>query len=136
MTATTATATATATAGRHVDDVAPRTRDRVASMRSRTLPPSASAPSAPTDLAGSATSTTRIDLRWSDTSSDELGFRVLRCTGNRCSPVLAVATLPAGTTSWTDPGVVARTTYRYRVEAFNVAGSAASSVATVKTPRR
>ena len=81
-------------------------------------------------------SKTRIDLGWTDVSANESGFRVLRCVGKSCSNLVVVATLGSGATSWSDLTVQGNTTYRYRVDAYNAAGAASSSVVTVKTPER
>jgi hypothetical protein len=99
--------------------------------------PTATVPSAPTGLTATPVSATRVDLRWTDTSSNESGFRVERCTGAKCSAFTQVATVAAGGTSWSDTGTSAATSYRYRVQAFNATGfSAYTPTVTVKTPRR
>jgi hypothetical protein len=89
------------------------------------------APSAPTGVTASAT-TTRVTLTWTDTSNNETGFRVLRCAGTKCTPTNVVATLAAGTTTWADTSVKRRTTYRYRIQAYNSAGNGNSVIVTVK----
>jgi hypothetical protein len=90
------------------------------------------APSAPASLTATAVSTSRIDLAWSDTSSNEDGFRVERSTDGTTFSV--VATLGAGVTSYQSTGLASATTYSYRVRAFNAAGeSIASNVATATT---
>ena len=94
-------------------------------------------PTAPTGLTATAVSTTQIDLRWTDTSTNESGFRVLRCVGAKCTALVVVAdALPANTMTWRDLTTKANTTYRYRVDAYSDVGSSASSIVTVKTPRR
>jgi serine protease AprX len=89
------------------------------------------APAAPTGLTVSAT-TGRITLRWSDNSTNEDGFRVLRCGVARCTPTTPVITLAPDTVTWVDASVVARTTYRYVVEAYNAAGTTRSGTVSVK----
>jgi serine protease AprX len=87
-------------------------------------PPDPTPPSAPTGLSAVAASTTSVELTWNDTAGDETGFAVERCTGPGCTDYSTVApTLPADAEAWTDSTVVADTTYRYRVWAFNDAGS-------------
>ena len=102
-----------------------------------TEPPPAAAPSAPSGLTGTAPSKSQVRLAWTDTSTNETGFRVERCRGGSCTTFATVASLAAGSTAYTDSGLRASTTYRYRVRAWNDAGvSGYSNIATVKTPRR
>jgi hypothetical protein len=62
-----------------------------------------------------------VNLQWTDTSSNEDGFRVLR-------DGVALISLPANSTSYTDAYSVSRgITITYSVEAFNFAGTAGSS---------
>jgi hypothetical protein len=98
-------------------------------------------PTAPTALAATAISTTQINLTWTDTATNEDGFRVERCTGTAAtcdaSPAsyAQVAQLAADATSWPDTGRSAGTTYTYRVRAFNTWGqSAYSNGASATTP--
>ena len=92
------------------------------------------APTAPTGLSATATSGW-VTLHWTDTSTNETGFRVLRCKGTKCTPTTVVATLAAGVVTWTDFGVLPRTSYRYRIQAYNGGGTGTSGIVTVKTPR-
>lgn len=99
--------------------------------------PPLAAPSAPTGLTGTALSKSQVRLGWTDTSGSESGFRVERCRGGSCTTFATVASLSAGSTAYTDPGLKAGVTYRYRVLAWNDAGvSGYSNIATVTTPRR
>jgi hypothetical protein len=91
-----------------------------------------SVPEAPSGLDGIAVSSTSISLTWNDASDDERGFRLERKTGG--GSFHEVVTLDAGTTSWTDAGLVASTAYTYQVYAFNRKGdSPASNTVTVTT---
>jgi hypothetical protein len=94
---------------------------------------SARPPSAPTGLAATAVSPLRIDLSWTDTSSDETGFRIeRRPLGGSWS---TIATLGANTTSYPDTGVTPDSTYYYRVVATNTYGdSDPSNTASATTP--
>jgi hypothetical protein len=106
-----------------------QTADTVAAFRSV----STSAPQAPSSLSASALSADSDRLTWADNSSDEVGFTIER-SGNGIE-FTDIATLGSGTTSFIDTGLSARTTYWYRVHAFNGAGySEFSSTATVTTP--
>ncbi|HEX5523340.1 MAG TPA: S8 family serine peptidase [Pedococcus sp.] len=99
--------------------------------------PPPAAPSAPAGLTGTALSKSQVRLAWTDTSGNESGFRVERCRGGSCTTFATVASLSAGSTAYTDSGLRAGVTYRYRVLAWNDAGvSGYSNIATVKTPRR
>ncbi len=77
------------------------------------------APSSPSELSAQAVSSSQITLSWSDNSSDETGFRIQRSTG---SDFADLATVTAGTASYSDTGLSAATTYIYRVCASNAAG--------------
>ncbi len=83
------------------------------------------APAAPSDLAATATSSSAIDLTWSDNSGDESGFEVERASGG--SAFALVATVGADVTEWPDSGLAASTTYDYRVRAYNADGASAYS---------
>jgi glycosidase len=82
-------------------------------------------PSAPTTLAATASGTT-INLTWTDTSSDETSFVLQRSTTSG-SGFADIATIAANTTSYSDSGLSANTTYYYRIKAVNSAGSSAWS---------
>lgn len=79
-------------------------------------------PAAPTSLTATTISSRQINLAWRDNSNDEQGFRIFR----NGSPI---ATVEANVTAYPDAGLSPATTYRYRVESFNEAGSASSNEA-------
>jgi hypothetical protein len=91
-------------------------------------------PSAPTDLVATPSmAASRVDLRWTDTSSNESSMVVERDTNSAFSSP-AKFTLPAGTTSYTDNSAADGTQYWYRVRAVNAAApSNPSNVAAVTT---
>jgi hypothetical protein len=91
------------------------------------LPPSAATPpAAPSGLTATAVSGTRIDLAWTDNAFDETGVKIERKTGaGGTYAQIAVAVADATTAS--DTGLVAGTTYYYRVRASNGAGDSAYS---------
>jgi hypothetical protein len=59
-------------------------------------------------------------LTWTDTSSNEDGFKIERLVAGLVDETLSV---PASATSYTDSVLVAGTVYCYRVQAFNAAGN-------------
>jgi chitodextrinase len=72
-------------------------------------------PSTPTGLTATAISETRIDLTWAASSDNVavVGYQVERCQGGGCSNYAPIAT-PTGA-AFSDTGLSASTTYRYRV---------------------
>ncbi len=95
--------------------------------------PPGTPPSAPSDLTASATSSTSVDLAWTDNASDETGFEVERSLDGVSFAL--VGTTGADVTAFTDSGLTAASSYWYRVRATNGAGSSAwSDVVTVTTP--
>jgi titin len=75
-----------------------------------------------------------VDLTWADTTS-ETGYDIQRCTGVGCTNFARIDGVGVNIAAYTDPTVVASTTYSYRVVAFNMTGnSAPSNIATVTTP--
>lgn len=80
---------------------------------------------APTSLVATATSTSQVSLTWRDNSSSEAGYRVERSlNGTTWTPR---ATLAANSTSYSDSGLSAGTTYIYRVAMLDAAGNAVYS---------
>jgi titin len=86
-------------------------------------------PNAPSALsATAATSSVSITLAWTDNSSDETAFEILRSTDGISFAHLASTT--ANTVSYSDAGLATGTTYYYQVRAYGVAGySSMSNVA-------
>jgi peptidyl-Asp metalloendopeptidase len=82
---------------------------------------SATAPVAPSSLQGSASSSHEVRLTWRDNADDETGFTLQRATNG--GSFADRASLAANTTSFTDSGLVAGTTYSYRVRAWNSVGN-------------
>ncbi len=74
-------------------------------------------PSAPTNLAASASGSSGVNLSWT-AATDDIGvasYEVERCQGAGCSGFVQVAT--TASTSLADTGLVASTSYSYRVRA-------------------
>jgi hypothetical protein len=93
-------------------------------------------PAAPSNLTASAVSRSQINLAWMDNASNESGFYIERCRGSTCTNFTQIATVGANVTSFADTGLIARTTYRYRVRAYNDSGNSAySNIAKATTKR-
>ncbi|MEK7560420.1 MAG: Ig-like domain-containing protein [Patescibacteria group bacterium] len=93
------------------------------------------APSTPSNFSAAVVSDSRIDLSWS-ASTDNVGvlnYRLERCAGSSCTNFTQIAT-PTGT-SYSNTGLSASTTYRYRVRAVDAAGNVSgySNIASATT---
>jgi len=100
----------------------------------RTGSSTGAAPPAPTNLVGTAISTTRIDLDWSP-STGATGYQVQRSENGGAS----WTTITSGVTasSYSDQGLRGFTTYAYRVRATNSAGASPySNVVSVRTKKK
>jgi hypothetical protein len=90
-------------------------------------PATASVPSGPTNLTGTAT-TGSVTLHWTaSTSGSPTSYRVYRGTKSDGEAVTAVGTTTGTTTTFTDTGLKANTTYFYFVQAFNAVGGSPNS---------
>ncbi len=89
---------------------------------------SAVVPNAPSALATSGITSSKVVLTWTDNSNNETGFAVERAPGTSGTNFAEiVGNLPANTLTYTDTGVQPATGYNYRVNAFNSAGHSANS---------
>jgi hypothetical protein len=92
-------------------------------------------PAAPSGLGASAASSSRVNLAWTDGSTNEDGFRVERCSGAGCSNFAQIGTAAAGAVSYADSAASGSTSYSYRVRAYNAGGTSGySNTATAVTP--
>jgi hypothetical protein len=89
-------------------------------------------PAAPTSLTATATSTTQIDLAWTDNATNETGYTVERRSPAGSGSYSTVTTLSAGANSFSNTGLTESTQYEYRVYATNAAGNSANSNAASK----
>ena len=100
-------------------------------LGSGTTPPvDTQAPTAPVSLTATAASSSAINLNWS-ASTDNVGvtgYLVERCQGSGCTSFTQVA-MPT-TTSFSNTGLTASTSYSYRVRAIDAAGNLSSYSAT------
>jgi len=79
-------------------------------------------PAAPNGLTAKAGSPSQIDLKWSDKSDNETGFKIERRDGKSPGWKEIADVRKADATSHSDRGLSAETTYIYRVRAYNEAG--------------
>jgi hypothetical protein len=89
--------------------------------------PQVVAPVAPSNLGATAVSTTQINLTWTDNSTNETGFVVDQATNSSFTTGLTTINLGANVTSFSATGLVAGTTYWFRVRATNAGGTSANS---------
>jgi uncharacterized repeat protein (TIGR02543 family) len=69
-------------------------------------------------------SAAQLTLSWTDASDNEDGFAIERRTGTS-GTFARVASVSPNVTTYTDPNLASSSTYCYRVNAFNTAGSSA-----------
>jgi len=86
-----------------------------------------SPPTAPINLNAVAVSNAQINLSWTDTSSDELGFKIERRTGANPTWVPIATIAVPNTTQFNNTGLTAATQYTYRVYAYNAGGNSVPS---------
>lgn len=78
-------------------------------------------PHAPSNLSGTALSSTSVQWTWKENSSDEDGFKFESSDG------IVVATLDPNTATYTETGLVKGTTYSRKVLAYNSQGESAAT---------
>ena len=85
--------------------------------------PDAQAPTVPTNPVATASSGTQINVSWTASTDDVgvTGYLIERCQGVSCSSFAQVGTSPMP--GFSDSGLTASTTYRYRVRAQDAAGN-------------
>ena len=78
-------------------------------------------PKTPAELMATAISWNRINLSWTDNSTNEDGFKIMRAeTSDGLFTV--IATIAANSTGYQDTGLLPETTYYYKLVAFNANG--------------
>jgi hypothetical protein len=102
-----------------------------------TIAGTATPPPAPSNFAAIAASKSQINLSWSNNSTHQTGVHIERCRGASCTNFAPISTVAGTATSYADVGLASNTVYRYRVNAYNAAGSSPySNIASGKTLRR
>jgi autotransporter-associated beta strand protein len=86
------------------------------------------APTAPTGLQATPTSSGPVNLAWTAAKGDQVGYNIYRGTTSGGENVTTInGGTPIVTTSYTDATAVAGTIYYYIIEAVNAAGSSGAS---------
>ncbi|MDD4891499.1 MAG: discoidin domain-containing protein, partial [Phycisphaerae bacterium] len=80
-------------------------------------------PAAPTDLTARAWSSRRIDLSWADNSSGEAALRIERALNADFTDELAMISVQAGQTTYSDTTIEPGVYYYYRVRAIGNEGN-------------
>ena len=88
-------------------------------------------PDAPTGLTAVSSSQSQIDLAWTDNANNEDSYRIDRSQDG--VSFAAIASVPANSTSYSNTGLPAATTYFYQVVAVNTVSEAASNIANATT---
>ena len=82
---------------------------------------STSVPFPPSSLTGFGVTPTQVNLSWTDNSTNETGFKIERRIDGGSFTLLG--TVGENVYNFTDPNVVSRTTYTYRVYSYNSIGN-------------
>jgi len=82
-----------------------------------TTPSWAAVPNPPSNLIATAVGATKIQLTWTDNSSDEQGFSIERKTGT--GSFLWIANVGVGVTTYENTGLSQNTQYFYQIKAYN-----------------
>jgi fibronectin type 3 domain-containing protein len=97
-----------------------------------TLPDPPAAPTALSVAPGTAPNT--LALTWADNSANETGFAIYRKFAGGDYSTTPVATMPANTTSYVDPGLSIDTVWTYKVQAIGDNGNSAFTNEAGATP--
>ena len=84
-------------------------------------------PLAPSNLRATAVTTgPRVNLAWRDNATNESGFEIYRATGSG-NTYMKIATVGPNVVAFADTAVTAKTSYKYRVRAYNGVGASSYS---------
>lgn len=93
-------------------------------------------PATPAGLTATKVAKRSIGLAWTNGTIKQTGVRIERCAGTGCTNFVAIATVAGTAAAFTDAGLAARTTYSYRVRAYNDSGNSNySNIASARTGR-
>ncbi len=98
-------------------------RSDYSNVASATTPPDSQPPTTPAGLVASSASDSQIGLSWTASSDDVgvTGYSLERCQGDGCADFAPIAALMG--TSYSDTGLLAGTSYSYRVRAMDATGN-------------
>jgi hypothetical protein len=83
--------------------------------------------SAPSSLTAAATSTTAINLVWSDNATDEAGYEIWRSSTGQTGTYTRRTTVAADINTWKDTGLTPEKQYCYQVRAIDAGGASPSA---------
>ena len=84
-------------------------------------------PAASSGLTATATSSSQIDLNWTNTATNLTGFQIDQATNSAFTQGVTMVTVAGNVTSYNETGLSSDTTYYYRVRATNAVGSSANT---------
>jgi hypothetical protein len=108
-----------------IDEVVIRSSTASSEPAPTPVPTTPLLPNCPSDISCLAQSSTEVRIQWSDTSTNETGFQLLRKAGASGTYITLLA--EADATSYTDRALIAGTEYFYKLNAYNSAGSSPQS---------
>lgn len=94
-------------------------------VRGAQAAPPPAIPGEPSNLTATAISSSQINLSWTASSGTVDSYKIERCQGAGCSSFAQIGT--STTTSYSDTGLSAATSYSYRVRASNAGGDSTYS---------
>ncbi|UFS70323.1 fibronectin type III domain-containing protein [Geomonas sp. RF6] len=65
------------------------------------------------------TTESQITLNWNDPTTDETGYRIMRCVGGGCTSYTEIATVGPNILTYADTSVMPGYSYSYRVRGYN-----------------
>jgi uncharacterized ParB-like nuclease family protein len=95
---------------------------------------SATTPASPSGLVATAPSSTLVNVKWNDNSTNEDGFIIER-SSNPATTWTEVGRVDYNVKNYGDANVLPNTAYSYRVRAWNTTGASSNATTTIITPK-